>query len=64
MSRVGAVPHSRTKHIDLRHHYVRECVEAGWVSASGLVRANNWRMYSRSHWANRHSDNIAMVARH
>jgi len=32
MSRVGGVPHSRTQHIDLRHHYVRECVEAGWVS--------------------------------
>jgi ribonuclease HI len=34
-----AVPHARTKHIDLRHHYVRECVQAGrisvqWVSSS------------------------------
>ena len=33
-----AVSHSRTKHIDLRHHYVRECVSSGeirveWISS-------------------------------
>jgi hypothetical protein len=26
-----AVPHTRTKHIDLRHHYVRECVQSGYM---------------------------------
>ena len=25
------VSHSRTRHIDLRHHYVRELVESGWL---------------------------------
>ena len=39
ISSASAVPASRTKHIDLRHHYVRECVRDGsiqirWVAGS------------------------------
>ncbi len=39
ISSASAVPHSRTKHIDLRHHYVRESVRDGllrieWVESS------------------------------
>lgn len=39
ISSASAVPHSRTKHIDLRHHYVRESVRDGllqveWVQSS------------------------------
>ena len=28
------VGHKRTKHIDIRHHFIRECVQAGTVSLS------------------------------
>ena len=24
--------HSRTKHIDVQHHYIRECVDNGWIN--------------------------------
>ena len=39
ISSASAVPHSRTKHIDLRHHYVREAVRNGsitvrWIAGS------------------------------
>ena len=39
LSSASAVPHARTKHIDLRHHFVRESVRAGeiairWVAGS------------------------------
>lgn len=39
ISSASAVPHVRTKHIDLRHHYVRESVRSGeiqirWVAGS------------------------------
>ena len=39
ISSASAVPHARTKHIDLRHHYVREAVRCGdiqirWVAGS------------------------------
>ena len=27
----NAIAHSRTKHIDIRHHYVREAVDEGWI---------------------------------
>ena len=35
----ASAPHSRTKHIDLRHHFVRECMRDGsiciqWVAGS------------------------------
>jgi len=32
----AAVPHTRTKHIDLRHHYVRECVLDGSIRVSWI----------------------------
>jgi hypothetical protein len=38
----AGVAHSRTKHIDLRHHYVRECVARGelrvtWVASTSQL---------------------------
>ena len=36
ISSSASIPHSRTKHIDIRHHYVRECILGGEVKVNWL----------------------------
>ena len=35
------VHHNNTKHIDVRHHYVRECVANGSISLRSVASADN-----------------------
>ncbi|GJT95243.1 putative ribonuclease H-like domain-containing protein [Tanacetum coccineum] len=43
--------HSKTKHIQIRHHFIRDCYEQrliNWVYCRGC---NNWSSHRFSHWA-------------
>lgn len=33
--------HQRTKHIDVRHHFIRECVEGGEIAVNWISGTNN-----------------------
>ena len=35
------VHHARTKHIDIRHHFIRECVEAETIALKYVPTADN-----------------------
>jgi hypothetical protein len=47
------VQHSRTKHIDIRHHFLRDHVEKGDISIYSIARMINWPIYLQSHWMKR-----------
>jgi hypothetical protein len=42
------VQHSRTKHIDIRHHFLRDHVAKGTLSFVVFSPRSNWRIYSPS----------------
>lgn len=35
------VQHARTKHIDIRHHFIRECVETGTITLEYVPTEDN-----------------------
>lgn len=43
------VQHSRTKHIDICHHFIRDLVEEKTVTLSMLLLKNNWQIFSPRH---------------
>ena len=44
------VQHSRTKHIDIRHHFLRDHVGKNISPFILLAQTINWRIYLRSRW--------------
>nr|GEU30064.1 hypothetical protein [Tanacetum cinerariifolium] len=40
--------HSRSKHIDIRHHFIKEQVENGWLSCILSEQSINWQTSSPS----------------
>ena len=46
--------HHRTKHIDIRHHFIRNAINDGISSYSGLQQTNNSQTYSRRHYHHHH----------
>jgi hypothetical protein len=44
------VQHSRTKHIDIRHHFLRDHVSKGDIKIDGVARMINWWIYLPSLW--------------
>jgi hypothetical protein len=46
------VQHSRTKHIDIRHHFLRDHVSKGDIKIDGVSTKINWQIFSPSLWMN------------
>nr|GEV51767.1 copia protein [Tanacetum cinerariifolium] len=44
------VQHSRSKHIDIRHHFIREQVGEMWLNSTSCRRTTNSRIYSPKHY--------------
>jgi hypothetical protein len=44
------VQHSRTKHIDIRYHFLKDHVGKGDISIDSIPRMINWRIYLQSRW--------------
>jgi uncharacterized beta-barrel protein YwiB (DUF1934 family) len=44
------VQHSRTKHIDIRHHFLRDHLSKGDIKVDGVSTVINWRIYLPSLW--------------
>ena len=52
------VQHSRTKHIDIRYHFIREHVMNGIVELHFVQVKNNWQTFLPSHLMNQHSQDL------
>ena len=44
------VQHSRTKHIDIRHHCIRDLVEDKIVTLEHVPPRSNWQIYLLKLW--------------
>jgi len=48
--RKNPVHHDRSKHIDTKFHFIRECVEEGKMEVDHIGTTDLWQMSSRRPW--------------
>ena len=47
------VSHDRSKHIDIRYHFLRDCVHRGTIRLEYIQTMRRWRTFSPRHFADR-----------